>query len=1113
MAGNQFRQDERFRPFYGFEGMPVHPMLQQFLAPIAQQYAGQVGMLPLGLSNRNYYDRLQDLHLSQLHSSMVQRGAEADRATYMAQMRGLASITGTPWDAERQRAAGSLVDRMVGATPFMTMVAPELLDAMGGFRGSSAVMADYAFQGSRMRFDPVTGGLGLQRSSLEAMTQAMANRMAYDREGGQLTSLTLGESGRLFQSLQRQGLIRSTGLQDLNQADVGRVARGLGIDTSRGIRNLSESDTRQLSEAMAPQLQQLDSARVTDTLKRYQGAIAAIRDIFGDAGRPNAPMAELLTALNGLTSGGLGQIDPGRLNNMVRTTYDLARRSGMGLDNTMVFQEMLARQARAMDIATPFAATATQQALAFGQAYQASGYGATPVWGQGGLEFQRALFAQQQLAAAKSPVANQIGLLARIQEISGGLAFKGDSEAARYFADIQAGRPARAMRDADFINMLSNSATGDFADRGRLLDMLNQRDSNSEYSFRVGGDRLARLAQAQETRTFLARSSLHTATNEAQRAGLRGEAARRIGQQISETYATALAEMSPEQYGDPATRSNMLARAIRQRMEQSAEGREFLLRTPEAELDVVASNLFGSSERNMRAFGVQHYGSLANMLTQNNPRLMAATERLREAAAARGRMQDALAPFGRGGLMANAVQALMETKSDDPNQLARLFLRSLGASNRDDLVGPIRDKMGNLQEEMEAFKKLNQAQEQRNLTPAEKKMMEQKLEGMRDIFRDLQPFLDQQGLLSRTSLSSGDFAIYARQANYLADFRGGGANTDRATALATARAQQLNTMGQIEALTMDPGARLQFGPEAETRLNSLRAVTGQIEAAARASGQSVDQWMTGKLTPDDLKLLDRQGREMAWFYNALSSGNGAPKAFEWLERQSPGFLAAAGRAGALRDATGRPITGLASIQSILSMTAGQWEAVNGSVPADDRAAIEKARAVYGEHQIRIETDQAKRKELLTSSLKDAFSIMSGQSTDQDVGKILGADTMQVLNARPDLARQLIDRVEVLKQARQLQLQDPKKAYELLDRSGVPRELLPSADPKIGPIRPGDIRDLINSVPEIKEAVDAATAAKETNVSIDVAKIEMKDDGGMVIEGVGILGPSQGRQRA
>lgn len=1110
MAGEFFnttRQDDRFRPFYGFEGLPIPPLLHQFVGPFLQQQAGQLGMMPFGLSGRNYYDRLEDLRLSMMHGRMIRQAAEADRATYMAQLRGVAALTGTPWDSTRQQAAHSLANRMIGAAPFMTSVAPEVLDAMAGFRGSTAVMAEFAFQGARSRMDPVTGGVGLSQESLDRLLSGMQARLSYSRDGGQLTNLSLGETGRLFQHLQRQGLIRGTGLQDLPIDDVRAKASELGIDFSKGLRGLSSRDTARLAEGLDTRLRDVDAGRVTDTLKKYQGAIAAVREIFGDAGRPNAPMAELVSALNNLTSGGIGQIDPSRMDQMVRTTYNLAKRSGMGLENVGLFQETLAQQARAMGLPTPYAATVTQGALAFGQAYQAVGYGGTPVFGQGNIEHQRALFAQQQMAAAGSVMANQIGLLTRLDEISGGKAFQAGSQASRYIERIRAGSPIDAMTDAEFLKMVSGSATDGFQNQGRLLDMLNQKQSNMEYGFRHGADRLARLAQRDESRKFLAASSRHTAQREAGLAGLNETESDEVGRLVSGAYADALSEMGPEQYGDPAKRAELLEQSIRKKLGETAAGRKFAASMSKERLATLASMLYGASERNMAAYGLGQFGSLSNLLTQNSEQLLGTSERLRGVEESRAKLQSALAPFGRPGFMANAVQAIMEADPDDPDASVKALLRAAGVADRKDLIGSFRKPVAELQRELIEYEKLIDQQRRSGMTPELQRQLEKKAAGIRDVVSGIVlPALESNGLAYRTSLRGEDFARYERQRNYLDRFRAGATDTnpDRARAVA---AEQVRTVAeQMEAIELDPNFRLQYGEQADRRLKALRDSTSSLAAMAAREKMPVAAYLAQKNLPKEAQEQIRIQREaMSWFYGVVTQAKDADKPWAWLTSQVSGLAESANRVAAIKDDTGNVKPALSSLQNLMTMSEKDWKGQTG-VDATDRARIDEARKLYSARRAAVEKEQNQRKELLLSSLKSAATIF-GLPDVGDPEKLLSPDQLQVLKDRPDIAQAFIGRVDKLQAAKKLlDGGDAEKAYKLLKDSGISEKLLPSSDISHGPLAPVSFKDIFESLPGFSDALDGKTSLRETNISVNVARIEMKDDGRMTISGEGTIAP-------
>ena len=75
-----------------------------------------------------------------------------------------------------------------------------------------------------------------------------------------------------------------------------------------------------------------DAKRSADKIKEMTGAVAAVRDIFGDNGNPNAPMPALLAALEGLTGGAIGSMKPQKIADTLRQMQTTAKEAGIGFD-------------------------------------------------------------------------------------------------------------------------------------------------------------------------------------------------------------------------------------------------------------------------------------------------------------------------------------------------------------------------------------------------------------------------------------------------------------------------------------------------------------------------------------------------------------------------------------------------------------------------------------------------------------------------------------------------------------------------------------------------------------------------------------------------------------
>jgi hypothetical protein len=82
-------------------------------------------------------------------------------------------------------------------------------------------------------------------------------------------------------------------------------------------------------------VRKVDASRVGNTLKEYAGVVASVREIFGDNGMSNAPMAQLIAALDALSQGGLSAANPGKLENIMRRTQMASRDSGVSLEALM----------------------------------------------------------------------------------------------------------------------------------------------------------------------------------------------------------------------------------------------------------------------------------------------------------------------------------------------------------------------------------------------------------------------------------------------------------------------------------------------------------------------------------------------------------------------------------------------------------------------------------------------------------------------------------------------------------------------------------------------------------------------------------------------------------
>ena len=142
----------------------------------------------------------------------------------------------------------------------------------------------------------------------------------------------------------------------------------------------------------------VDAKRGADTVKKYAGAVAAVRDIFGDNGNPNAPMPALLAALEQLSGGASAQMDPKKIEAAVRQMQTTAKEAGVGFEQLAT----MSAQMQAMGDMLGVSKTTTMQnqvnAMAMVKTMRDTGAFASPVFGamSQGEATQAAAMALQQ---------------------------------------------------------------------------------------------------------------------------------------------------------------------------------------------------------------------------------------------------------------------------------------------------------------------------------------------------------------------------------------------------------------------------------------------------------------------------------------------------------------------------------------------------------------------------------------------------------------------------------------------------------------------------------------------------------------------------------------------
>lgn len=152
--------------------------------------------------------------------------------------------------------------------------------------------------------------------------------------------------------------------------------------TATGAAGALKSDELAQLPGVAELAATTDGKRTADALKKYTGAVSAIRDIFGDNGNPNAPLPALLAALEGLTGGAVGSMRPQQIESTLRQMQSIAKEAGIGFEQMAAISTQVDAQAAQLGLTPADAMRLKPAAMAAAKVMQDTGAFSTPIYGQ-----------------------------------------------------------------------------------------------------------------------------------------------------------------------------------------------------------------------------------------------------------------------------------------------------------------------------------------------------------------------------------------------------------------------------------------------------------------------------------------------------------------------------------------------------------------------------------------------------------------------------------------------------------------------------------------------------------------------------------------------------------
>lgn len=647
------------------QGQMLAMLGQPLLQPMLQPYMTELGWIQSQFFPRqNLYDQLRAQQYWTGRQAAVAAGAAADQRTMEEMIAGGLRIAGREITPDVQASISAFASNIATVTPFLSQVAPDLVDRLHGSRGSAAVMAQALHRGGRFAIDPVSGALGLSGDSAGALSREIYDQLFIDSPLN-MRGMSAGQTGMLYEWLQSRGLMGSSiGVESLDimrqklgadqqlaaeamssltserfealLADYERrsdAAPGLRGRTKREQEDVLAGDESTVRKALDDierfnpgqfndLLRNFDARRVGDRLSNLAGVISGMRDIFGDAGRPNAPMAQLLQGLQQLTQGGLATQRPADLEMLVRRMQMAASQSGVGLEALQGLTGQAGALADQLGLERVFAPEATLGATTFAMAMSDVGRLDIPVFGRRSREHLLMADQQMRLRAANSELANLLGAVRRAGRTT---AFTAGSEAEAVAQAINAGQSSYEFGGSTRSLDISESEalrileTGGM-DRSTGAAFIQARFANQED---IHAARIDQTVRDQFQTRALARQALGQAFGVSAAPAV-SRAASAMG--LSETQATSLAMSAGVAAGealrtaDPAVmldakqRNRLVAATLRERF--VAQMVENGMARPAAEA-VVASQF---SEDQLLQMAEAGYGRLSEDI-RTNPNL------------------------------------------------------------------------------------------------------------------------------------------------------------------------------------------------------------------------------------------------------------------------------------------------------------------------------------------------------------------------------------------------------------------------------------------------------------------------------------------------------------
>jgi len=292
-------------------------LMNQFLMPILTKQMGP-NAIAANYGQGNVYTEGLLKNAMGDRARVTAFGKKQDAIPMQNAMTGIARMMGVNMGDREKEAMASMMPMISEMMPGLEGLIPGGLDSLYGAKGSAYKMAEGMYAGGRYRTDPVTGDRKMSGQSILDVTKKVHENLYGDNADiSEMNGVTAGQAGALFDEMQKRGM---TGGGSRSRGDsLQKVADEMG-KTIGDISELPELDQK---------LREIDANGISQKLKSMSKAVSAMKEIFGEAGQPNAPMSQVMGAIESLTQTNMQSMKPSEVENLIRSTHNASKIAGI----------------------------------------------------------------------------------------------------------------------------------------------------------------------------------------------------------------------------------------------------------------------------------------------------------------------------------------------------------------------------------------------------------------------------------------------------------------------------------------------------------------------------------------------------------------------------------------------------------------------------------------------------------------------------------------------------------------------------------------------------------------------------------------------------------------